>query len=85
MNVDYVVGEDWQELFIEGKLATEGHTLKTMECLKEIANQWEDTGDRLFVSQWEVNQDWLEDCGSFPDKFDYIPKDMLELIEEISF
>ena len=86
MKVNYVVGEDWQGLYIANKLEVEGHTLSIMEVLDICSFKLDESKDDKFsVAKYEVNQDWLENRGSFPDDFEEIPKDMLEFDTDVSF
>lgn len=84
MEAKFVKGEDWQGLFIDGDLRLEEHELETIDVLKEIAWSWRD-GYKLSVKVYEVNQDWLEDEGNFPNKFSAIPVNQIEFVEEVAF
>lgn len=62
---------DWYAIYIDNKLYTEGHSIAVWEWLHIIT-----THDIKSAVQYEVNGDWLEECGSFPARFDEIPEEM---------
>lgn len=60
---DYVIarGDDWEGLYINGRLVTEGHSLKIEDILKEAQKQ-PPTNSAV---RW-VDIDWLQERGDLP-------------------
>ena len=80
LDLKYIVGEDWQGIYINNVLTEEGHIIRFkdgFECICKYINNVE-TVDHIQFDTYEVNQDWLEDQGSLPEKFEDIPSDLLE-------
>ena len=80
MNVTYVIGEDWEGIYINNVLVNEGHKIRFndgFEIICEHINKVERV-DNIQFSTYDIDQDWLEDKGSLPEKFEDIPNDLLE-------
>ena len=57
-SVQLVYGDDWKGLYVNGKLAYEGHSITPKEILDAIGIE----------SEWvAVDPDWLESRGSLPE------------------
>lgn len=75
-NVIYCVGEkgDWEGLYINGVLKTEGHRLALSIILGLLVG-------RILTSynEYVIDQEWLEGeaGGSLPTKFSAIPSEYL--------
>lgn len=80
LDVKYVVGDDWEGIYINNVLVDESHNFRFERGFKNICkhiNEVESV-DTIQFSTYYINQDWLEDEGSLPEKFDDIPNDLLE-------
>lgn len=80
--INLIIGCDWQGLYINNDLICEDHILDMYNTLKSISNYVKnkdiDIGEEFFnINQYYINDDWLEDRGCFPEKFEKIPKSML--------
>lgn len=80
--INLIIGYDWQGLYINNDLICENHTLDMYDVLESISNYVKnkdiDIGEEFFnINQYYISDDWLEDRGSFPEKFEEIPKSML--------
>lgn len=84
MKVNYCVADDWQGIYVNGDLKGEEHEIDLMESLTIIAEHWL-SGDTLEVSKLYIDQDWIEDCGSFPRLFSDIPNEAVTFDEKIVF
>lgn len=63
---------DWCGIYIDDNLLTEGHSIPAHEWLDIVENQ------SIFKTQnLEVEGDWLEEGGSFPQSFSDIPSEYL--------
>lgn len=62
---------DWCAIYIDNKLYTEGHSIAAWEWLHVMTKY-----DIKSAVQYEVNGDWLEMCGNFPERFEGIPEEM---------
>jgi hypothetical protein len=63
MKVVQAQGDDWNGLFIDGRLVMEDHRLKT----KDIQAAMKDAGVLGTEIQFkEVDMDWMYEVGSFP-------------------
>lgn len=51
--------DDWEGLYIDGKLVQEGHVIQKDELLRHFG---------ITLDTVEVAPDWLEDRGGFPEK-----------------
>lgn len=56
-----VRGDDWEGIYIDGKLVTEGHSHDTMEAIKLAIAR----GVTEAETMW-ANDAWLQDEGSLP-------------------
>ena len=65
MSKQYVIvnGDDWQGIFVDGKLISEGHSFSSYELL-EIVKEHGAVGEFWSL---EPDMDWLEDRGGLPD------------------
>lgn len=75
-----VSGDDWEGLYINGKLEKEGHRIDFSNGMKVIAEYInnEMSASEIKFMNYYVNQEWLEDEGSFPENFRDIPSDKFE-------
>ena len=80
LDIKYVVGEDWEGLYINNALADEGHKIRFNDGFEVICEHINKVESVYYVqfSTYDIDQDWLEDTGSMPEKFEDIPSDMLE-------
>jgi hypothetical protein len=61
--------DDWEGLFIDGKLATEGHSISLYEFCKILG---------IKVDFKEVDDEYMYEMGSFPQNLDEIPEDKIK-------
>jgi hypothetical protein len=54
-----VYGDNWQGLYIDGKLVDEHHRLEVSDVLKHLGIECEDI---------RADDEWLEDRGTLPKK-----------------
>lgn len=69
------MGEDWEGLYINGKLKVEAHEILAEEAL-EIVFDFIDEGKTLEDSHFmrvDVDQNWLEEQDSLPNNYMDIP------------
>lgn len=61
---------DWQGLYVNGKLAAQGHNIQ----LHELADAIIERLPRLDISYEEksVDYDWMEDRGDLPDNIEEV-------------
>jgi hypothetical protein len=60
-SVVMIYGDDWQGLYIDGRLKTEGHKISVCDFATHVC----DLGKFEFDGE-DADQDWLEDRGSLP-------------------
>lgn len=63
---------DWCGIYVDGQLYTEGHSITVWEWLDIVENQ-----STFKTQNLEVDGDWLEEGGSFPQSFSDIPSEYL--------
>ena len=63
---------DWCGIYVDGQLYTEGHSIAVLEWLDIVENQ-----STFKTQNLEVEGDWLEEGGSFPQSFSDIPSEYL--------
>lgn len=69
IKINYVTGDDWQGLYIDGELIEENHSIRITDLLEMLEDR------RLLTFDYhEVDQRYLEDLGNLPDSFDDIDK-----------
>lgn len=79
MIIDIVKAEDWEGLYVDGNLCTEGHHIESediLECIKEIVTTCEGISDFEYVITY-VSSKWMEDVCSFPTLICNIPDDAI--------
>jgi hypothetical protein len=55
--ITFVVGDDWEGLYIDGRLEAQNNSLGAREVLRAIG---------LFYDYLEVDDDWLDDLTTLP-------------------
>lgn len=78
----FIIGYDWQGLYLNNELICENHKLDTYDILESISDYVKKTKidineDFFNMKTYDISQDWLEDRGNFPEKFEEIPKSVL--------
>lgn len=70
MKIVLTYGDDWQGLYINDVLITEGHSVTVAEAVEAISERL----PRLDISfeTKEANYAWLNDRGGFPDKLEKV-------------
>lgn len=69
IKIDYVTGDDWEGLYIDGNLVEENHTISIFDLLETLEDR-----KLLTFECTEVNQNYLEDLGNLPDNFEALDK-----------
>lgn len=67
IEVDYVIGDDWQGLFFDGHLVDEGHSISIPNIFLMLEGS--------VLKSYRVHEadlDWLDEMGSFPVKFEEV-------------
>lgn len=54
----YIVGDDWEGIYIDGKLIEEGHNISPKNLLKKLG---------YVVETFEPDYDWLDGEGYLPE------------------
>lgn len=62
-DIVFARGDDWEGLYIGGKLLTEGHSIALEHFVEVVV---EADGDLTSFITRMVNLDWLDDHGSLP-------------------
>ena len=80
LDIKYVIGEDWEGLYIRNVLVDEGHRIRFDDGFKFICNHinYVKGVESIQFSIYGIDQDWLEDQGSMPEKFKDIPNVLLK-------
>ena len=65
VKVGLVRGDDWEGLYLDGKLVEEGHHLRLTDVLKHFGIECEEV--------WP-DDSWLEERGRLPENFDEVPQ-----------
>jgi hypothetical protein len=58
-----VRGDDWEGLYIDGKLETEGHSLSPSDIFKVLD---------IRVTNHDLDDEWICEQGSLPENFDEV-------------
>jgi hypothetical protein len=62
--IKWIVADDWQAIYIDGKLWSEGHHIHPIDLA------------RIFgVERKRVNDNWMSDKGNFPKELADIPEE----------
>lgn len=79
LDAKYIIGEDWQGLYINNILVDECHNLPFRDGFSAICKYVNevDSVDSIQFTTYSINQDWMEDEGSLPKNFEDIPNDLL--------
>ena len=70
MKISLVHGDDWQGLFINGILVTEGHRVTVEEAITAISERL--VRQDIQFESLEANYKWLEDRGGFTEKLEKV-------------
>lgn len=66
---------DWYGLYVNEKLEKEGHSIGDNDWINLIIKYKHFSGN---IDKFEVSDDFCEELGSFPEKFEEIPKNFLK-------
>ena len=79
IDVKYVLGEDWEGIYIQDKLIEEGHRIRFRDGFEAFCEYFNNVegANAIEFSTYDIDQDWLEDEGSLPEYFESIPADTL--------
>lgn len=80
LDVKYVIGEDWEGIYIQGLLRDEGHKIRFKDGFAFVCDYINQIGnvDHIEFSTYSIEQEWLENEGSLPEYFSDIPCDVIE-------
>lgn len=67
-----IVADDWEGLYVEGKLKTESHSLNVREVLSLLVGIKIERVSRIYIEQ-----DYMEEIGSLPSLLSDLPKNKL--------
>lgn len=81
INIVFVLAEDWQGIYVHNNLLVQQHSIDAMTgaytitsyIFKNIGLQY----NEFIWESYEIDQEWIEDRGELPDKFDEIPDGVL--------
>lgn len=59
--ITYVDNEDWIGIYVDGRLAYEGHSIASLELLRIC---------RVNYETFEADEEWLQEIGNFPRKLE---------------
>lgn len=65
MNIAFVDGDDWQGLYLDGKLVLENHSLYSIEVLEAL---------KIKFKYIEADGDWMMENGHLPEKLSQVKK-----------
>lgn len=71
-----VSGDDWEGLFLNGKILDEEHSIQWDNLVKYMKQF--NTLDVNFVMLSPLGDEWLQNRGSFPEYFSEIPEIYME-------
>ena len=66
-DIFFAKGDDWRGIYLDGRLAFEGHSYPIKE-LVTILNQI----STVFADEGEVDLDWLDNRGGLPENLDEV-------------
>lgn len=66
VSITFARGDDWEGFYVDDRLRAEGHSISAGEVFEWVR----DIGEVRVTSyeSKEVNLDWLDDCGSLPER-----------------
>lgn len=67
MDVTIVKGDDWQGLYVDGKLKTEDHTLLVEDVLNNLG---------IRFTRLNADIDWLHERGALPEDLCYVVQEL---------
>ena len=68
MNILVTNNDDWEALYIDGKLFTQDHEIKR-NVLRKVKG-------KLYGQ--DISNEYTYDCGYLPDNYEDIPKDVFD-------
>jgi len=69
-----VVTDDWQGVYVDGVLEHEGHRIEGSDWIR-IIGRHKNFGE---IESYWADEEYMHDVGNFPNKFEDLPKDILE-------
>jgi hypothetical protein len=69
----FVQTDDWEVLYVNGKLNSENHRMQAGDWLELLI----DFKCFATVETFWVDEDYMHDLGNFPDRFSDLPKEVL--------
>lgn len=70
MNIDIIILDDWEGLYINGQLVDEGHSINLRTVLKKLAKEYNFTF-RSHCASPEL-EDKIQQVGSLPKNLDEV-------------
>ena len=80
MLIDYVLGDDWHGVFVDGELYAEDHSISDDRWIFLMQKIVFENVEELEVRKWDVNYEWMDCMSHFPYLFDEIGEENLELM-----
>lgn len=68
MNITYVYGDDWNALYVDGKLFSDGHDILISTVIEAISQKL--PLYNIKYKQVECDLNWLESVGCYPEKLE---------------
>jgi len=65
MKIALVQGDEWQGLYLDGKLVLENHSLSARHVLEKLRDHSDDIQE---LSCLIVDEEWLDGQGSLPER-----------------
>ena len=72
-DVILAIADDWQGLYFNDKLVTEGHSVSTYKALVCLSRMKVNIVDMNF-HKVNIDDEWMRDAGTFPKNFKEIPQ-----------
>jgi len=75
LEIKYVRCDDWKGLYVNNKLNMEGHSLLLFDIMKMLKDCVENALYTFYYNEYYVDDNWMEDQGSYPLVFTDIPEE----------
>lgn len=68
----FITSDDWEGLYINGKLHHENHRITAKQLVAILAN------NGVKIEGLRIDDDYMEDLGNLPKQFDEIDQNMVK-------
>ena len=73
VDIKLVRGDDWCGLYFDDVLVYENHSIDFTHLFSLLSHKCDDrTSANIKVTEYGCNIDWLEEKGSFPQRFEEV-------------